>query len=369
MRVLSLFDGMSCGMLAFQKCGIKIDEYIAYEIDKYAVKTSKHNFPNIKHMGDVFEADFSNYYGFDFIVGGSPCTYWSIAQSKDKRETIASGFGWDLFSQYVRALKEAKPKYFIYENNKSMSKQIRESISEAFGFEPICINSALVSAQSRQRLYWVGKRNDNGTYDKVDISLPIDKGILLKDVIEDAIPVETVNGKSHTIPATYYKAGTNLFLTYGAERSRQKIDVPIGAAQRGRYIDKDTTEQHIEIRSDNKSNCLTTVQKDSMICKPVRIGQYGNGGQGNRIYSVRGKSVTLSANGGGKGAKTGLYKIDLPDGDYTIRKLTIEECKRLQTVPEWYEFPVSNTQAYKMLGNGWTVDVIVHIIKSILGEE
>lgn len=469
MRVLSLFDGMSCGMLAFQKCGIKIDEYIAYEIDKYAVKTSKHNFPNIKHMGDVFEADFSNYYGFDFIVGGSPCTYWSIAQSKDKRETAAFGLGWDLFSQYVRALKEVKPKYFIYENNKSMSKQIKESISETFGFEPICINSALVSAQSRQRLYWVGRRNNNGAYDKVDISLPIDKGILLKDVIEDAIPVETVNGKSHTLTAPYYKAGVNPFSVYGAERGRQRIAVPIcvnsqsgnstihtrkqpslsdriysiegknpaltsgfhtniaipvesteeensdtdlnapipinafnnegesaiangyhkyseatliknkggaiavaepvGAAQRGRYVDGNKTEQHIEVRPDGKSNCLTTVQKDSLICKPVRIGRYDKGGQGQRIYSVRGKSVTLSANGGGKGAKTGLYKIDLPDGDYTIRKLTIEECKRLQTVPEWYEFPVSNTQAYKMLGNGWTVDVIVHIIKSILGEE
>lgn len=342
-----------------------------------------------------------------------------------------------------------------------MSKQIRESISEVFGFEPICINSALVSAQSRQRLYWVGRRNNNGTYDKVDILLPIDKGILLKDVMEDTIPVNTINGNAHTLSASYYKAGTNLFPVYGAERNRQKVAVPIcvnsqsgnstiptrkqpslsdriysiegknpaltsgfhtniaipvesaeeensdtdlntpipinafnnegeksrtimngyymygeaavaepvGAAQRGRYVDGNKTEQHIEVRPDGKSNCLTTVQKDSMICKPIRIGQYGNGGQGNRIYSVRGKSVTLSANGGGRGAKTELYKIDLPDGDYTIRKLTIEECKRLQTVPEWYEFPVSNTQAYKMLGNGWTVDVIVHIIKSILSEE
>lgn len=250
-----------------------------------------------------------------------------------------------------------------------MSKQIRESISEAFGFEPICINSALVSAQNRQRLYWVGKRNNNGTYDKADISLPIDKGVLLKDVIEDGIPFNTVEQKAHTLVSSYYKIGENPFSSYGSERGRQRIAVPIGAAQRGRYIDKDTTEQHIEIRLDGKSNCLTTVQKDSMICKPIRIGQLGNGGQGHRIYSIRGKSVTLSANGGGRGAKTGLYKVDLPNGDYIIRKLTIEECKRLQTVPEWYEFPVSNTQAYKMLGNGWTVDVIVHIIKSILGEE
>lgn len=150
MEILSLFDGMSCGYLAMLKAKVPIDRYVAYEIDKYAVKTSKHNFPDIEHRGDVFDADFTEFEGFDFLVGGSPCTYWSIAQSPDKRETTASGMGWELFSQYVRALNEAEPKYFIYENNKSMSKEIKQSISDTFGFEPIMIDSALVSAQSRK---------------------------------------------------------------------------------------------------------------------------------------------------------------------------------------------------------------------------
>lgn len=160
-NVLSLFDGMACGMLALQGAGVKVDRYVAFEIDKYAIQTSSHNFPMIEHRGDVFDADFTEFKGFDWLVGGSPCTYWSVAQ-KNNRETEASGLGWDLFSQYVRAMKEAKPKYFIYENNKSMSQAIRQSINDTFGFEAASINSALVSAQHRQRLYWVGKRNAQG---------------------------------------------------------------------------------------------------------------------------------------------------------------------------------------------------------------
>ena len=124
----------------------------------------------------------------------------------------------------------------------------------------------------------------------------------------------------------------------------------------------ETPVQHIEVREDGKANCLTTVQKDSLVCTPVRVGHYGKGGQGQRIYSVVGKSVTLSANGGGQGAKTGLYKIDLPDGDYVIRKLTPIEAERLQTLPDNYTAGISNTQRYKCIGNGWTVDVIAHIL-------
>ena len=167
-KVLSLFDGMACGMIAMQLDGMEVESYDAYEIDKYAIKTAQHNFPMIKEHGDVFVADFTQYEGVDFLIGGSPCTYWSIAQTKN-RETVASGMGWELFSQYVRALHEAKPKYFVYENNKSMSKAIRASIDETFGFEAVLINSALVSAQNRQRLYWVGKRNADGTYSKVNV--------------------------------------------------------------------------------------------------------------------------------------------------------------------------------------------------------
>lgn len=139
-------------MLALQKAEIPVESYDAYEIDKYAIQAATHNFPQIIEHGDVFQADFTQYKDVDLIVGGSPCTYWSIAQ-KNNRETEASGIGWELFSQYVRAVKEAAPRFFIYENNKSMSDAIRKSITQTFGFEPICINSALVSAQNRQRLY------------------------------------------------------------------------------------------------------------------------------------------------------------------------------------------------------------------------
>ena len=458
MKVLSLFDGMACGMIAMQLAGIEVESYDAYEIDKYAIKTAQHNFPMIKEHGDVFGAAFTQYEGIDFLIGGSPCTYWSIAQTKN-RETVASGMGWELFSQYVRALHEAKPKYFIYENNKSMSKDIRASIDEAFGFEAVLINSALVSAQNRQRLYWVGKRNPDGTYSKVNVEQPTDRGILLKDVLDGAV---SMREKAHTIDANYYKGG-NFTSPNKQSGKRLMAAEPVACRCRGRVdasgngyakyecredgksntLDTNTTngamvaepvclryerteeakrcrkayEAHeihhgynelneLHPRRDGKTNTLTTVLKDNQIMEPVcvaepiRIGNYPTpdsrlpNSQGNRIYSADGKAITQSARGGGLGATTGLYAmptdeingkqhpvyevrnglitikgkqypIKLEDGYYIIRKLTVRECMRLQTVPEWYEFPVSNSQAYKMLGNGWTVDVIAHILKGL----
>ena len=220
--------------------------------------------------------------------------------------------------QYVRALKESGCKYFLYENNYSIHKDIKAFISEQLGVEPIMINSALVSAQSRKRCYWTNIPN---------VTQPEDKGVLLEDILESdsSIAFNTINGKSHCMTASYYKADNTinsiLGLTFRSEGSRQRV------------------------------------------AEPIRLGQYGKGGQGQRIYSVRGKSVTLSANGGGQGAKTGLYKIDLPDGDYIIRKLTPIEAERLQTLPDNYTEGVSDTQRYKCIGNGWTVDVISHILK------
>src|SRR5574344_2097074 len=210
-KILSLYDGMSCGMIAMQLAGVDVESYDAYEIDKYAIKTAQHNCPMSKEHGDVFDADLTQYEGVDLLIGGSPCTYWSIAQTKN-RETVASGMGWELFSQYVRALHEAKPRFFLYENNKSMSAAIRASITETFGFEPILINSALVSAQNRQRLYWCGIRQADGTYKKADIQQPADRGIILKDILETKLmaaePVNIdENGKAHTLKAQYYKNG------------------------------------------------------------------------------------------------------------------------------------------------------------------
>ena len=183
MNVLSLFDGISCGRIAMERAGVKVDKYTAYEIDENAKKISAFNYPDIIQKGDVFEADFTQYKNTDFLIGGSPCTYWSIAKAKNGRETTSSGLGWDLYSQYVRALKESQPQYFIYENNFSMTKDIKNAITETFGFEPVMINSNLLSAQTRRRLYWVG-RKENGKYKKVFIPQPEDKKILLTDVVD-----------------------------------------------------------------------------------------------------------------------------------------------------------------------------------------
>lgn len=471
-KVLSLFDGMACGMLAMIGGGISVESYHAYEIDKYAIQTATHNFPQIVECGDVFEANFSKHKDIDFLIGGSPCTYWSIAQ-KNNRETEASGIGWELFSQYVKALKEVKPKYFIYENNKSMSKAIRESITKTFGFDAICINSALVSAQNRQRLYWVGKRNEDGTYSKVDVQQPEDRGILLRDILDGAMDLtskdkdmdnqpigETKGGKSYCLTAGYSNgSGENIgnYAAHTLEKGcKSMVAEPVACRCRGRKDKNGNGYAKYECRNDHKSNTLdTNTTNGSMVAEPVNTtpngksqtvkaqaqqtsianivkykSTYGasnvaemvdtsrqvgalprpNGelstSQAFRVYDTNAKSVTLKAGGGGAGGKTGLYAIPiefengiptkaisssdgktytvysvsngiivikgkeypikLKDGYYIIRKLSVNECKRLQTVPEWYEFPVSNAQAYKMLGNGWTVDVITHLIKSCL---
>ena len=400
MRVLSLYDGISCGMAALERAGIPVESYDAFEIDKYAIQVSQKNYPQIVHHGDVFGGSYSDFKGYDLLIGGSPCTYWSIA--KTGREVTPDGMGGKLFMEYVRALRESGCRYFLYENNNSIHQNIKDFISEQLGVKPIMINSALVSAQQRKRCYWTNIPN---------VSQPADKGILLKDILESGLPWQD---KSYCMTASY--DGAVLWNTLQRSQ-RSMIAEPVGVAQRGRYIQSGKrsakciggTEQFIEARKDGKSNCLTTVQKDSMvaepipfntyngegeksrtfmagyykygeatiiknkgfkggataIAQPVRVGEYGKGGQGQRIYSVRGKSVTLSANGGGQGAKTGLYKIDLPDGDYIVRKLTPVEAERLQTLPDNYTEGISNTQRYKCIGNGWTVDVIAHILNGL----
>lgn len=380
MKVLSLFDGMACGALAMQAAGIEIEKYIAYEVDKYAIQTAQHNFPFIEERGDVFKADFTEYAGFDYLIGGSPCTYWSIAQTKN-RETVASGMGWELFSQYVRALHEAKPRFFLYENNKSMSAAIRASITETFGFEPILINSALVSAQNRQRLYWCGIRQADGTYKKADIQQPADRGILLKDILETGVAWQekayayttrcqgacvenTIKKHQHTmaaepvclnrdtdksvpLSASYFKyAATDSFKK---ANPRMGVAEPVCVAQRGRYDESGKVYQHYEVQPTGKTNNLTTVSKDS--------------GQGNRVYSI--DAPIYEVKDGFITVKGNKYPIKLVDGFYIIRKLTVRECMRLQTVPEWYEWPVSKSQAYKMLGNGWTVEVIAHLFRGL----
>ncbi|WP_305141002.1 DNA cytosine methyltransferase [Acutalibacter muris] len=310
------------------------------------------------------------------LLGGSPCTHWSIAQSRH-RETRPEGQGWELFRNYLIAKERYCPDFFLYENNKSMAPAIREQITAELGVKPIFINSALVSAQSRQRLYWT---NIPG------VEQPEDRGLVLRDILESGLPLRE---KGYILKANYANS--------------------------------------------NAANALDSKHfPATMAAEPIRVGAIesstGSEGQGHRVYSADGKSKILCGNGGGAGAKTGLYTVPtgmawrghanadnpssfearpdqkanavivghqsrlvietadgrsfpayevkngriaikgreypirLADGFYIIRKLTVLECMRLQTVPEDYIFPVSNSQAYKMLGNGWTVEVIAHIL-------
>ncbi|MDF2510446.1 MAG: hypothetical protein K0S04_312 [Herbinix sp.] len=370
-------------------------------------------------------------------IGGSPCTKWSIAQTKD-RETEPSGIGWELFQNYVIGLKKYKPDYFLYENNKSMAPAIREQITKELGVESNLINSSLVSAQNRQRLYWT---NIPG------ITQPEDRGILLRDILETGVAWRE---KSYTLDANYYMTTGTYDPTsqhsYSRHMAAEPVQVlninPSGHGMNGAVM-----------QINGKSRTLTTNKGEGpKIMEPIRIGAIESGersrmsdSQANRVYSPFAKSVTLLGQGGGAGAKTGLYAvptmrvteatnagfteiepmdcvdlamatsktrrgrnmkdksnclttspdfyqymgtidkpiyevkdgyitikdkqypIKLQDGYYIIRKLTVLECMRLQTVPEWYVFPVSDSQAYKMLGNGWTVDVIAHQLSFIPG--
>jgi len=420
MKILSLFDGMACGMLAMLGAGVDVESYDAYEIDKYAIALAKDNFPKIQQHGDVFNGDFSKYEGVDFLLGGSPCTHWSIAQKKN-RETTASGVGWDLFSQYVRALHEAKPKYFIYENNYSMSKEIRASIDETLGFEAVHINSALVSAQNRQRLYWVGKRNANGGYDRVNVAPPCDRGIQVRDILEYGVfekrkayclkhqagnardyfkkhhtniafvpvrvPEFTEETKSRALSASYANKGagegTLADKAFNEDSHKQRCDFIAEAVNQTKRGKSQTLKAQY-----SKNGFKNFFRHDGMgatgIAEPIQVGaiptklpwaeptEFDESGKPTKARSgADGKIYDVFEVADGKiTIKAKAYPIKLLDGYYIIRKFTVRECARLQTVPEWYDFSViSNTQAYKCLGNGWTVEVIVHLIKACLAGE
>ena len=296
------------------------------------------------------------------LIGGSPCTHWSIAQHNG-REKEASGMGWELFKCYLAAKKKFKPDYFLYENNKSASEAIKEQISHELGAPLHYINSALVSAQNRQRFY---------VHNFGDIGQPEDRGIVLDDIL-DSSEGEQLYQLAHVSKGASYCV-----------------------ACRGRYKDDGTIGQHLEPRTDGKTNTLTTVQKDNYVAQTIRLGDIATSAQAHRVYSPYGKSVNITANGGGQGGKTGLYMcpidlaeytlekdkyhvvengkietrygvqdIDLPDGAYVIRKLKPVECERLQTLPDGYTEGIPNSQRYKCLGNGWTAEVIKFILSHI----
>lgn len=181
-KVLSLFDGISCGQVALNKLGVEVDKYYAYEIDEAAIEITQYNYPNTIQGGDVYKADFTKHTDCDLLIGGSPCTYWSIAKAGDNRETTSSGIGFDLFMQYVRALIESKVKYFLYENNASISKEIQKEISKKLGVEPIEINSSIFSAQDRKRLYWTNIPHELIIPELIDKNFSEESDLVFKDI-------------------------------------------------------------------------------------------------------------------------------------------------------------------------------------------
>ena len=305
MRVLSLFDGICCGHLALERAGIKIDSYDAYEIEKNAIKATETNFPDVIQHGDVTKEDFTKYKGkIDLIIGRSPCQGFSSSGKQLNFNDPRS----KLFFEYVRAIKECQPKYFLLENV-VMKKEWQDIISSYLGVEPIEINSSLVSAQNRRRLYWTNIPN---------VTLPEDKNITLEDILED---IEFPN------PAAIRGRRLNKATIVG-----RRLD------ENGHRKDTDKTTpitQCLEVRATNtdKSNCLTTVDKDNVLT-PLPIGRHPD-----------------------------AFKNNLP-----FRYYTTKEMCRLQTVPDNFLNMIPDSAARKALGNGWTVDVIAHILSFLPNE-
>ena len=301
MRVLSLFDGISCGMVALERAGIPVERYVAYEYDEETLKkyppygmaayVGSHNYPMIEQKGDVFEGDFSQYEGFDLLIGGSPCTHWSIARGNDTRETVASGIGWELFMQYVRALRQAKPRYFLYENNVSMSDEIKESISKELGCEPIMINSSDFSAQKRERYYWTN----------IPILPWTPSEILFSDIMD---------------------------LEFHKSRSIEKYKDTYRWSKDGMCISWDTSGKGYYSQA---SRARLPQQKWNTVCAN-RAESKGNVWLGNDTIRL----VTMSE----------LEKLQTLPVGYT-------SCLK------------NKEQRGKCIGNGWTVDVIAHIFKGL----
>jgi len=428
-KVLSLFDGMSCSQIALQGLGIEVDTYYASEVDKYAIEVTQTNFPNTVQVGDVTKLDPKDFADVDLIVAGSPCQGFSFAGKQLNFNDPRSA----LFFEFIRLLKAIKPKYFLLENVR-MKKEYQQVISEQvsacypeiiFGIEPLLINSSLVSAQSRQRLYWTNIPN---------IKQPEERGIVLRDILETEPEDFTKmsnkfvarNGEKNCMIDKNKKKASNLSALEYVKNGRQgdylacdddgkPVDKPKKAYDIPREILKDNERQRRVYDSSGKSPTILGRSDSPKITTPKQIGIAADVNGHDilkRVYSPDGKSPTLSTCQGGntepKVVKGGAFRGRAYDKDgkrmdrdgvsvaektkqmlelrkdnksnaittvakdsiavnedLTWRKLTVRECRRLQTIPEDYQMPVSNTQAYKMLGNGFTCEVIKHIFKNM----
>lgn len=318
LKVVSLFDGIGCGRVALDKVGFNIDKYIAYEIDKSAMFITNKNYPDIIQKGNVNNADFTEYIGYDLLIGGSPCQGFSFAGNQLNFNDSRS----KLFFDFVRALDIINPKYFILENVK-MKKEYQDIISEYLGVQPIEINSSLVSAQNRKRLYWTNIPN---------VTLPIDKQIYLKDIIHEYN--DNINIEEYKISNEYTKKILEIEYKLGKIKCINSIKNEYNIHNKNVDIDK------YEEKNNYLFGCLTPNRLNKR-----QMGQRFNNGK--KFYTL----TTQDRHG------------ILING--YIRKITPIECERLQTLPDNYTEGISDTQRYKSLGNGWTVDVISHILKNI----
>ena len=385
MNILSLFDGMSCGQQALERAGFKVDNYFASEIDKYAIQVTMANYPNTIQLGSVVNVDGYSLPKIDLLIGGSPCQSFSFAgkrkgmSTKDEQEILtldhylqlkSEGFEFEgqsyLFWEYMRLLNECKPKYFLLENVE-MGEKWEKVLSKAIGVNGIHINSSLVSAQNRKRIYWTNIGLESaGLFGDLEsiIKQPKDKGILLKDILESAVDEkyflsekmvddlvakdsygeckqigmlsnETYNDFSRRVYSTDAKARTIMGSGGNLNDKAGQYLIPTINS-----LDTNGVEvrQVIQLNPSTESGGKQPYQQ-------------------NRIYDINGISPALNTDG-----RSHAVEINVFYGyNNRIRRLTPLECERLQTVKDGYSNHVSDSQRYKMLGNGWTVDVIAHI--------
>jgi DNA-cytosine methyltransferase len=366
LNVLSLFDGMSCGMIALERSGVSVDNYFASEVDKHAIKVSQKNYPGIIQVGDVTQIDVSKLPKIDLLIGGSPCQGFSMAGKQIAFDDPRSM----LYFEYERILKELKlinPNIKFLLENVKMKQEFKDVITSRLGVEPVAINSNLVSAQNRYRLYWTNIES---------IIQPEDKGICLKDILEETVEqkyfikagrLKWLNQFGEEKEKEGYVAfnpNKSKCLTVRGEPSWNTTYIVQPVREVGRRLDSNgircdddksvpITRQY-EVGTSGKSNCITTVQKDSLIIK------WPHGGNKGGLRAIDGETPALTT------SSWPANNLLLSEG--LVRKLTPVECERLQTVPDGYTSCVSDTQRYKMLGNGWTVDVIAHIFQGLKEE-
>jgi DNA-cytosine methyltransferase len=376
MNVLSLFDGMSCGRLALERAGFPITNYYASEIDKYAIQVARDNFPDTVHLGDVTQVVAANFPKIDLLLGGSPCQGFSFAGGQLAFDDPRS----KLFFEFVRLLKELKPRWFFLENV-PMKQEFQDVISEHLGVKPVRLNSNIVSAQNRDRLYWTN----------IPVkSFPENKRIYLKDILQDVAEI----GEEH-----YHSMKSVAYMERGNDKWKQA-----GSRRADGYEQTPETEKSFTLTANMHKGVPYNYFKETRqmsfdFHEPetksglIMAGQADLKGHdyNRRVYHPDGKAPTLAANSGGnlepkimqvpRGKNQGGIKANdgkvptistsaweqnnvVTDG-LRWRKLTPIECERLQTVPDNYTKCVSNTQRYRMLGNGWTVDIICHLLEGM----